>query len=312
MRFEMIADLLILKKPRMLSAGEAVRNLYKLAPFKRSLFSALRPLIGRHEKLYKHLHFTGDFVVPIDKQHSFQIHHFGFELENSLFWAGLKQGWEKTSISLWMRLVQDADVIFDIGANTGVYSLIAKSLKPTAAVYAFEPIERVFQKLEYNIKLNNFEVVCVKSAISNADGEAIVYDLPSEHIYSVTVNKNLHDATTTVVPTAITTVRLDTFIEERQIGKIDLMKIDVETHEPEVLEGFGKYLEVYKPTMLIEILNDEVGDRVESILKGKGYLYFNLDEKTDSIRKVNRITKSDFYNYLICDETTACRLGLID
>ena len=106
-------------------------------------------------------------------------------------------------------------------------------------------------------------------------------------------------------------MRLDTLINQRKIEKIDLMKIDVETHEAEVLEGMGEYLEKFKPTMLIEILNNEVGQNVENLVRGKGYLYFNLDEKTDSIRRVEKITKSDFYNYLLCNEQLADELGLL-
>ena len=45
---------------------------------------------------------------------------------------------------------------------------------------------------------------------------------------------------------------------DHKITKIDLLKIDVETHEPEVLEGYTKYIHLHKPTMLIEILNDEL------------------------------------------------------
>ena len=39
------------------------------------------------------------------------------------------------------------------------------------------------------------------------------------------------------------------------------MKIDVETHEPAVLKGMGEYLRSFRPTMLIELLNDEVAQQ---------------------------------------------------
>ena len=89
------------------------------------------------------------------------------------------------------------------------------------------------------------------------------------------------------------------------------MKIDVETHEPEVLDGFRSYLNQYRPTMLIEILNDEVGRKVSSAVQGLDYLYFNINEK-GGIRQVDKITKSDYYNYLLCNSKTALKLGLIE
>jgi FkbM family methyltransferase len=206
---------------------------------------------------------------------------------------------------LWIELVKDAEVIFDIGANTGVYSLIAKSLNSSARVYAFEPVKRVFQKLEENNRLNDFDIICIEAAASNSDGAAIIYDTSSEHIYSVTVNQNLNADDVKVIPTKIDVVRLDTIIEQEKVTKIDLIKIDVETHEAEVLEGMGEYLEKFNPIMLIEILNDEVGQKVEALVKNKNYSYFNLNEETGSIRRVNKITKSDYYNYLLCPENVA-------
>jgi FkbM family methyltransferase len=291
---------------------QVIRNVYKKLPYKKPFYELLKNFVIPGENVYKHLHFEGDFKVQVDESHSFLMRHYGFELENTLFWMGIKNGWEKTSISLWIELVGKSEVVFDIGANTGVYSLIAKSLNPQSKVYAFEPISRVYEKLAYNNRLNDYDIVCFDSAISNADGTAIVYDTPTEHVYSVTVNKNLSAQNVEVIPTEIKVRRLDSLIEEMKIEKIDLIKIDVETHEPEVLEGFGKYLDEFKPTMLVEVLNDQVGEKIEALIERKDYLYFNLDEKSDSIRQVERITKSDFYNYLICSREIAREIKLLN
>ncbi|MFM9903065.1 MAG: FkbM family methyltransferase [Pyrinomonadaceae bacterium] len=281
-----------------------------MLPFKQAVFDLLRPFLRDHVNIHKHLHFHGDFVVQVDKEHKFWIRHHGFELENSLFWTGLANGWEKTSISLWIKLVSDAEVILDIGANTGVFALVARAMNEKAKIFAFEPIKRVFEKMEQNVALNGYDIACYEAAVSDSDGTAVVFDLPTEHIYSVTVNQNLHEPGTAVIKTEVKTITLDTFVEEQKVSRIDLIKIDVETHEPQVLLGFKKYLAVHRPTMLIEVLNDDVGRRVEELVSELDYLYFNIDEATNSVRRVERITKSDFYNYLICDETVAARLSL--
>jgi FkbM family methyltransferase len=263
------------------------------------------------ENIYKHLYFQGDITVPVDESRSFRIRHYGYQVENDTFWAGLENGWEPLSISLWMKLVRDSEVIIDVGANTGIYSLIAKTLNPAARVYAFEPILRVYDKLVSNVRLNGFEIDSFDAALSNTDGEAVVYDTPAEHVYSVTINKNLNADDVEVIPTNVKVARLDTFIRQNNVKKIDLIKLDVETHEVEVLEGMGEFLGKFKPTFLIEILNDEVGQKVEEIVKDLDYLYFNLNEKSGSIRKVEKILKSDYYNYLFCDRKIAEKLTLI-
>jgi FkbM family methyltransferase len=290
---------------------ELVKRLYKLIPFKRELFLIVRSLVKPSERIYKHLHFQGAFKVRVDDSHAFLLKHYGYQIENEIFWEGLAGGWERVSFGLWIKLAAEAKVVFDVGANTGVYALIAKAMNPSAAVYAFEPMRRIYDKLQENNALNNFGIICVEKAASNRDGAAIVYDTKADHLISVTVGKNIHPPEVKVEEATIEAVRLDNFISQTKLERLDLMKIDVETHEAEVLEGFGSYFERFRPTLLIEIVADEVGERVEELVKGKGYLYFNIDEVSGSIRREEHIRKSDYFNYLLCDDATAARLGLL-
>lgn len=290
---------------------QTFKNLYRRIPFKRQIFTVVKTFVTPSERVYKHLHFQDDFCVRVDQSHSFRMRHGGLELENTLFWVGPSGGWEKNSMSIWIKLVKNAEVIFDIGANTGYYSLVAKALNPQAKIYAFEPIAESFHSLKYNNQLNQFDIVCFDCAASDTDGEAKIYSAPDD-FYAVTLNKKyLDNKDISSVPTSIRAVRLDTLIKQQNIGKIDLIKLDVETFEAEVLEGLGEYLDKFRPTLLIEILNDDVGRRIEELIKGKGYLYFNIDEETSSIRHVEQITKSDFYNYLICNPQVAEEIGLL-
>jgi FkbM family methyltransferase len=290
---------------------KALKHFYNVIPMKKQLFSFFKHFYSPSENIYKHLHFKGDFDVLVDEKHPFKLRHYGFQIENEVFWGGLEESHEKLSTNLWVNLSRQADIVLDIGANTGLYSLVTKSLNPKTKVYAFEPVKRVHEKLCENNALNKYDIVCLELAASNTTGTAVIYDTPTEHVYSVTVGKNLNDSNVQVIPTTIKTIRLDEFIESENIKKIDLMKIDVETHEAEVLEGLGKYLELFRPTILIEILNDEVGRNVENLVIKNNYLYFNIDDKNNSLKQTNQIKKSDFYNYLLCDKKTARELSLI-
>lgn len=287
-----------------------LKYVYNLIPFKKQFFLAIKYLFKPSENLYKHLHFVGIIKVRVDKNRSFKINHYGYQIENEIFWSGLTNGWEKESIKLWIKLCEKSNIVLDIGANTGVYSLIAKVVNPDSKVFAFEPVNRVFKKLEENIALNSFDIIAIEKAASNSNGSAVIYDTDSEHTYSVTVNKNLSDISTKVIETKIETITLNSFVNKYNINRIDLIKIDVETHEPEVIEGFCDYLSIYKPTILIEILNDEVGKKVNNMINGLDYLFFNIDEN-NGIRQVDKITKSDYYNYLLCNKKVAINLGLI-
>lgn len=284
--------------------------IYQFLPFKSALFKGLKLIYSPKEEIYQHLHFIGEFKIKVSQNSSFKINHFGYQVENDIFWSGLYGNWEKDSLSIWVKLCKDAEVIFDIGANTGVYSLIAKSINKSNTVYAFDPVKRVYDRLIKNILLNEYDIKAFQLALSNQTGEAIVYDIDAEHTYAVTVNKNMHSPSSKVNEVKIKTLRLDQFIEQNNISKVDIMKIDVETHEPEVLEGMGVYLRRFRPTLLIEILNDDIASQIQELIKHIDYLYFNLNEKGD-IKRVNNLKKSDYHNFLICDKKTALELNIL-
>lgn len=264
------------------------------------------------ESIYKHLHFKGIITIDIDKEHSFKMYHLGASEENELFWEGIDNGWEKTSLKLWRKLCIDTNVILDIGANTGLYSLVTKALNPTAKVYTFEPLPKVLEYLNYNVEINNYDITVVPKAASNFNGTAKVF-LMEDHDFctSVTVNKSLLSETTPQKELEIECVTLVDFINKNNIEQIDLIKIDVETHEPEVLEGMGEYLHKFKPDFLIEIWDKDCAIKLNTLFKDKGYLYFDIDDKNDSVVQKDEITVSSYWNYLICKPETAKKIGLI-
>ena len=288
-----------------------LKKIYNLIPYKKNLFTLIKLFWIPPPSIYQHLHFIGPITVSVNKLKSFKINHYGFQIENEIFWTGLNNGYEKESLKIWIKLCEKCDTIIDIGANTGVYSLIAKSINSNANVYAFEPVNRVYKKLVNNLKLNNYDIIAIEKAISNKNGIGIIYDTLTDHIYSVTVNKNLTHPGTKVVETTINTITLDSFIKNNFIKEVSLLKIDVETHEAEVLEGFKEYLYIYTPTILIEILNDEVGKKVQDLMNGLEYLYFNIDEKIGA-RRVELISKLEYNNYLLCNSSMATNLGLLN
>jgi FkbM family methyltransferase len=285
-----------------------LKRLYSFIPFKKEIFSFIRPL-GIPERIYRHLHFKDTFRVKVDSKHSFKVHHIGAKVENEIFWDGLFGSWEKHSMKIWTHLCKSANYIFDVGANTGIYSLVGRSVNSESQIYAFEPVARIFDKLVNNVKLNQYKIHTNCLGLSNENGMANIFDPGGDHLYSVTINKNIHSPDLTVTKCAIPIARFDTWFEQHNVTGLDLMKIDVETHEPEVLEGMGSLLINYKPTLLIEVLNDEVGQKINALIEGLNYQIFSVDEKKGAIR-MGRISKSHSYNYLICQPQVADSLSL--
>jgi hypothetical protein len=72
----------------------------------------------------------------------------------------------------------------------------------------------------------------------------------------------------------------------------------VELHEPEVLEGMGKYLYESRAAIIIEVLTSEVAKKIQSILKGAKYKYYSLSNQ--DIKQVEELIPNEtVFNYLL-------------
>lgn len=272
---------------------QLLKKTYTAIPYKRQLFSFVKKIGCPPKSVYKHLHFKGDFSVELGRNRKFKLRHFGYIIENEVFWEGIYASWEKESMKLWIKLCEEADTILDIGANTGLYALVAKACNPSSMVVAFEPHPEFFDMMRQNIQLNEFDITAEQKAATDRNGRIELED------YSGKSAKMIFEG-----------VALATYFEANQLPPVKLIKIDVESHEPEVLAGMGAYLEKYKPTLLIEVLSEEIAQRIVPYIDKCGYLYFNIDER-NGIRRTDILGKSDYYNYLLCLPEVATRMGLM-
>jgi FkbM family methyltransferase len=250
---------------------------YLLIPINRFLFQVIKSRFIPPYRIRKYLRFKGPFTLKLDANSRVRIMNYGNTIENELFWLGTK-GWEPKALDLWMTLCKRSSVIFDVGANTGLYSLVSGKLNPSAEIYAFEPLPVIYSRLQHNLKINGLKASMHLIALTDEDGEAKIFSANtlSDTFDQASLNQSrIANGKYTIIKTK----KLSTFIEDNAISNIDLIKIDVETFEAHVLRGMGKYLELFRPTMLIEILNAGIGREVFEMIKSFGYRYYRIDEK---------------------------------
>lgn len=289
-------------------ANNVLRSVYRSIPFKKELFGLVKRM-GISSSFERHA-FKGVFTIKATDELKFKMHvDYDLYMEREFFWKGLYGGWEKESLKLWVNLVKYAKVIFDVGANSGVFSLLAETINKSADIYAFEPIKRNLGLLKNNKAINGFKFEIVEFAVSDVDGFASMYQLPDVANYMTSINKNRYDANEKVIEVKIPTKRLSTFIREKEIRKVDLIKLDVEEHELEALNGLEEYLAEMRPTLLIEIIDDEKAKQIQKICDPLGYIYFLIDEINPPVR-VDKIVDIDHHNYLICTPEVAKLVGL--
>ncbi|PIX54987.1 MAG: hypothetical protein COZ50_05120 [Zetaproteobacteria bacterium CG_4_10_14_3_um_filter_54_28] len=156
---------------------------------------------------------------------------------------------------LVQMLMPERGVFFDVGANHGVFSLLAASQGgDEAVVHAFEPQPRLAHAIELSKKLNHFSSLNIHNIALGAKEESKTLYLPRESS-GVASLIELHVKSTDTVAHEITVKvdLLDTVVEEMGIGRMDLIKIDVEGFELDVFQGGEKSLKKLQPFIWFEM-----------------------------------------------------------
>jgi len=132
-------------------------------------------------------------------------------------------------------------IVFDVGANIGLYSLECIKTIKNVEIYAFEPAKRTFERLKENLKdikinLNNFGFGEKEKV------ETLFYDNYETGLASIYNRKLDYRKIYLTKKEKIKIETVDSFCEENFIKEIDLLKIDVEGNELNVLKGAKKML----------------------------------------------------------------------
>ncbi len=167
--------------------------------------------------------------------------------------------------------LRPGDVLFDIGANVGAYSLIAAKLSAgQARVFAFEPGFPTFASLCWNIAYNGCQETVVPLQIGLHSGKG----LTTFHYSSLAAGAALHtlgDQTAATVGTSVyqqpvLTYGLDELCEDFGVPCPNLIKLDVDGTELEIVQGATRALA--NPglrSVLIELSEDAAGSDREVI-----------------------------------------------
>ena len=217
------------------------------------------------------------FVVNLPGSQAFRYKaSSGDAIGHTLFWSGTR-GWEAATIATFLKLADRTRLFLDIGAHTGAYSLFACAVNPAARVIAYEPVERVYEKLRENIETNHFENRCDarQVAVHRHVGKTQMHVPRSDLPTSASLDpKGFRGLTGQLVDVDVDVVTADD--ETRSCGRVELVKIDVEGFEPGVLEGMSRILSTDRPVVLCECNPDGPYRDVQSIMVRHQYVFFHL------------------------------------
>lgn len=167
---------------------------------------------------------------------------FRYPLNSAIGYALYTAGFETASVKFVQQELRPGGVFFDVGANGGLYTLIAaQKVGPGGHVYAFEPGERELELLRQNISTNGLtNVTVIDRAVSNKCGVAEFAISRDGAMNSLA--RNRHPGQQIVCWKKVETTTLDGVVKEFGINNVDLVKVDVEGAEQLVLEGAQRLL----------------------------------------------------------------------
>lgn len=179
----------------------------------------------------------------------------------------------------WLqRFATSDDLVFDIGANIGAYSLVAAACG--AQVYAFEPAFQNFYTLNRNITLNHFDAL-IKAFPVAFSSKTLIDDFVYLDTTSGTslgfynqARKFHRDISHPEVEKATLIFSLDDFVATFGLAIPTLLKIDVDGAEREVLEGAMATLRNPRlRSVLVEIDHtQEDAERLVSFVCAQGFV----------------------------------------
>ncbi len=128
--------------------------------------------------------------------------------------------WEELELLKdWIEYAKTSSIIFDVGGYNGIYGLFAKKANPAAKVYIFEPDPVSADHIRMNQRVNGLTIHLIQKAATDHEG---IINFSGDGSSGSRV-------TEWGTPMGATMLR--------SYGAPDLLKIDIEGHEPEALKG---------------------------------------------------------------------------
>ena len=194
---------------------------------------------------------------------------------------------ERAEQMFYLQYLREGMVVFDVGASVGELTLLFSRFVGEGQVHAFEASSVVFERLRTvtgaaacpNVFINHL-------AVAEAEGKVRLNVYDERHLgWNTLANRPLENYGIDVKPVAIEDVEattIDNYCEREGIGKIDLLKIDVEGAEFQVLTGAHRMLREQRIACItfefgqttFDMGNDP--DEIEAYLIELGYKLRNM------------------------------------
>jgi FkbM family methyltransferase len=191
-----------------------------------------------------------------------RIKMYGFDGRDQAVREILEHGWrgfEQPTPEVIVRVVRSFDgMVYDIGANSGIYALLAVEARPTTQVVAFEPFPPALEVLRQNLALSRAgsRIEVVAAAVTDTNGWVDLYIPIDQGVIetSASLNAEFKDSDEIAERLAVPATTLDQDWIQRGRPRVSLIKIDTESTEHRVLQGATELTMAERPVIVYEVL----------------------------------------------------------
>ena len=187
---------------------------------------------------------------------------------NHSAWLGI---YERNQSLKFLQKCKGKKVFWDLGAHSGYYTLLFKSINRESTVYSFEPIKENYNYFLKHLDLNKLDkVILIKKAVSDQEGTL-------KFARGNAVGGKLSENGDMTVPV----VRLSRLHSENIIETPDVIKMDVEDAEFRVLSDIKPLMVSEKrPIIFLSTHSKEVHDACLNFIQSLNYIVTPLDANT--------------------------------
>ena len=217
---------------------------------------------------------AGTVTVPVGHGQglAFELRHLRIDHAHL---GSIACGMLETSVQEAMvRHLGPGDVLLDVGANLGFFSLLGSRLVGSQGhVYALEPVPENALAIRRHAELNLVENVSVMELAAAQSPGTGRLQLVDDRSWSKLEGYGDHPGTEQVLEVEL--VSIDQLVEAGTLPAPSLVKIDVEGAELDVLRGMKATLERARPAVICEVHGTH--RRFAEYMRERGYRVINLE-----------------------------------
>jgi len=218
-----------------------------------------------------------DIIVPYLSHYNYLL-NFSLNTKELIGWNIFFFGeYEPLTNKILKFCLKEGDIVIEAGANNGSETLLISKLIGRGIVYGFEPIPHVFQRLKTNIEINDLQgnVKIVDFALGEEDKTVQFNVFPKDFPNQGMSSKYLELSN----KINIQQKKLDSWVKEENLARIDFIKMDIQGAELDLLLGAEESILKFKPIIFTEADNE---------LNMTKNLYNHLDKLGYSVYLINK------------------------